>query len=88
MYDYSEQRPFVFSEKGQVCFLAIRDHIQKVLKVSGCIDLGHAMTQTSGDTWDQMACVDRLVELGELREVVQEGFPAGQHRIFRDAKRP
>ena len=26
MYNYSEQKPFVFTEKGQVCFLAIRDH--------------------------------------------------------------
>jgi hypothetical protein len=35
----------------------------------------------SGDSWTMLACMDRLVELGEIREVPQSGV-AGQDRIF------
>jgi hypothetical protein len=35
-----------------------------------------------GDTWDMLACMDRLVELGEIREVTMNGDVAGQHRVF------
>jgi hypothetical protein len=34
-----------------------------------------------GVSWEQLACVDRMVELGELVEIKQDN-PAGQHRIF------
>ena len=35
-----------------------------------------------GGMWQMPACVDRLVELGELREVTAPKSVAGQHRIF------
>lgn len=43
--------------------------------------MGHAMAG-AGESWVRMAMVDRLVELGEIREVKQEGYVAGQRRIF------
>jgi hypothetical protein len=35
----------------------------------------------TGCTWFMMACVDRLVELGEIKEVLRDNI-AGQYRIF------
>lgn len=34
----------------------------------------------SGDSWFLMACVDRLVELGEIREITKHA--PGQCRVF------
>ena len=81
MYVYENLRPKIFTEEGQVMFLGIRDNVKKLLKQAGAVRMQEAMNSQTGDTWLKLACVDRLVELGEIREVVQpEAFE--QHRIF------
>ena len=80
-YDYATQRKTVFSEGGQKMFLAIRDKAKELLAASGAATSQKLMC-TSGDTWHMLACVDRLVELGELLEVPNPHSRAGQHRIF------
>jgi hypothetical protein len=81
-YNYQTEKAFIFTEDGQVMFLKIRDHIKNLLKVAGCFTSGKAMNDIPGDVWSKMACIDRLVELGEIVEVIQESVPAGQNRIF------
>jgi len=83
MYDYKTERPTVFTEEGQRMFLGIRDHAHKLLAEAGAVTCGKAMQGAkSGDSWTMLACVDRLVELGELREIAQPGNVAGQDRVF------
>ncbi len=83
MYNYQNEKQHIFTEEGQLMFLKIRDHVKSCLKVSGAITLGKAISAgTGGDSWQMMACVDRLVELGEIREIAQNGYVAGQNRIF------
>lgn len=83
MYDYEAQRAFVFTDDGQRGFLKIRDHVNSTLNKSGAITLWAAISAgVTGCSWELMACVDRLVELGELREVIQSGVVMGQNRIF------
>lgn len=86
-YSYTTERAAVFTESGQVMFLRIRDHAQELLKASGAAMMGAIIENQSGNSWSMLACVDRLVELGELREIPQEGGCAGQHRIFVSGKR-
>lgn len=81
MYKYQELRETIFTEKGQERFLAIRDHVNMVIKTSGAITMGAAMNVVVGDSWENMACVDRMVELGELREIPQDKC-TGQGRVF------
>ena len=69
------------TEKGQRKFLEIRDNTHKLLKQSGAIRMENAMCG-SGDSWENMACVDRMVELNEIREINQTCSVAGKHRIF------
>ena len=83
MYQYEDLKPQLFTEENQKDFLKVRDHVKKVLATSGAITMGEAIRPITGDTWLQMAYVDRLVELGEICEVKQVGDVAGQHRIFR-----
>ena len=86
MYDYQAERPEIFTEAGQRDFLKVRDNVQRLLDIAGAVKMGKAIEVISGDSWLQLACVDRLVELGEIREVTDEDV-AGQDRVFVRAKR-
>lgn len=81
-YSYATQRPFVFTEDGQVMFLSIRDKARKLMVDSACAMLGKIISGQTGEVWNMMACVDRLVELNELKEIPNPISSAGQHRIF------
>lgn len=86
MYKYEEIKPCLFTDEGQRKFLKIRDHVHATLAKSGAITMGKALI-AGGDTWEQLACVDRMVELGEIREVVQrcDDVP-DQYRVFVPAR--
>lgn len=81
MYSYEDEKKNVFTEDGQVLFLKIRDKTKLLLKQSGAVMLSHIVQGTLGNSWTQLACVDRLVELNEIVEVIQEGVMT-QHRVF------
>jgi len=80
-YVYETQRPNIFTEEGQRLFLKIRDNTQALLKQAGAVRLQEMISGSCGDSWDMLACVDRMVELGELHEIRQENC-AAQHRVF------
>lgn len=85
-YSYEEQKPKIFTEDGQRMFLKIRDKTHALIKQAGAVRLQEAISDSGGgESWDMLACIDRLVELGEIREVRQERC-AGQHRVFVSAK--
>lgn len=81
MYNYQNEKTKIFTEEGQIVFLKIRDKTQHLLKQSGAIMMSNIINGISGDSWLHLACVDRLVELGEIKEITN-GDVAGQHRVF------
>lgn len=81
MYDYAKEKSKIFTESNQVLFLAIRDNTKKLLDISGAARLQEIIANVTGDTWNMLACVDRLVELGEIREITTQDTP-GQYRVF------
>lgn len=81
-YEYQKERPSVFTEDGQIMFLRIRDRANYLLKEAGACNVECLMRAVTGDSWHMLACVDRLVEIGELVEVKQDERTFGQHRIF------
>lgn len=81
MYRYEVEKSNVFTEDGQVMFLKIRDQVTALLKQAGAVRLQEAISQVTGSTWTMLACMDRLVELGELRELTDAKVP-GQYRVF------
>ena len=85
-YSYAIERERLFTEDGQVLFLKIRDNAQKLLKTAGAFKARNAWQDCSGDSWQFIAALDRLVELGEIIEVSQPGCWA-QHRVFVDGSR-
>lgn len=80
-YNYQTERPTLFTEEGQELFLKIRDNAKKHLTLSGAFDFEHVTKGISGDSWQMLACVDRMVELKELREL-SPPICAGQYRVF------
>ncbi len=85
-YDYAKQKPQVFSEDGQVLFLKMRDKAKRLLKEAGAFRLQELMDGFTGSTWDMIACVDRLVELGEILELARPSQMSSwsQNRVFSD----
>jgi len=64
-------------------FLKVRDTVKHLLKEAGAVRMEEAISGVTGDSWQMLACVDRLVELGEIMELrYPSGEPAGQHRVF------
>lgn len=79
-YSYAALRPEVFTEKGQIEFLKVRDKAKDLLRASGAFTAESAFP--TGDPWLHLACIERLVELGELVEVKNTSSGLGQHRLF------
>ena len=82
MYCYQAEKSKLFTEDGQVLFMSIRDKTKELLSKSGAVKMGNAIAGNSGDLWTMLACVDRMVELGELREITPHNSCAGQDRVF------
>ena len=81
-YNYNEHRNFLFTDRGNVMFLSIRDRVNRLIDTAGAVSMGAAISGESGDVWNMMACVDRMVELNEIYEVQMVGPVPGQRRLF------
>lgn len=79
MYSYETETPALFTDHGQRKFLKIRDHVATLPPL---FEMQEAIRGSCGSNWEAMACVDRLVELGEIREVPTHDVPA-QCRVFK-----
>lgn len=81
VYKYEDERAKVFTEDGQVMFLKIRDKAKDLIGLAGAVSSACLMRDISGDSWTMLACIDRLVELRELKEITGPNT-WGQHRVF------
>ena len=84
-YNYETEKPKILTDDGQQKFIKVRDRALKILDESGAADMSHLMSE-GGDSWTQIAFVDRMVELGDIKEI-DYGKCAGQDRIFIKAGR-
>lgn len=75
-YNYQIERQGLFTEQGQIRFIGIRDRVNQLIKNSGAFRLREAKI----GSWEEIACVDRMVELGELVELERNRW--GQYRVF------
>lgn len=78
MYRYEDIKPELFTDYGQVQFLQTRDKVAELLKISGAVMIEKCL---SGDSWRVLAAFDRMVQLGELKELTGSNV-AAQHRVF------
>jgi molybdenum-dependent DNA-binding transcriptional regulator ModE len=85
-YSYQTERPWLFTEEGQVCLLKARDQALKLLDEAGAFMAFSTLKGVSyGDTWKALAILDRMVEMGDIREVTGSNA-RGQDRVFVKAR--
>jgi hypothetical protein len=82
MYEYAKERARLFTDEGLSMYCAIRDNVRRLLGVAGAVSMSAAMRDQTGDSWMMLACVDRMVEVGELVEVTRPSQVRGQDRVF------
>lgn len=80
-YSYNKEKQYVFSEEGQKTFLKIRDRANYLLRESGAFRVQELLKDVCGSAWPHLACVDRLKELGEIKELTDIN-EMGQYRVF------
>ena len=81
-YEYLSEREKLFSDSGQRLFLKIRENALRLIREAGVVRMQEATKGCTGDSWQMLACLDRLVEIGEIVEIPQTGTVPGQYRIF------
>lgn len=81
-YKYEDIKPELLTDEGQRRFLKVRDGVKGLLKKTGAFQMGYALEFDSG-SWFAIACIDRMVEIGELREIGNESFT--QHKVYVEA---
>lgn len=79
-YDYAAERKALFTEGGVKVLMKVRDKIRYHLASSGAFRL----EEVDIISWDEIACVDYLVEQGELVEFKRKCW--GQYRVFTTPK--
>lgn len=81
-YDYEAEKAKLWSDEGQRRFIKVRDVTLAMCATAGACRSGKVLEKGgSGDGWEVFACLDRMVELGELVEVTGPAV-AGQDRVF------
>jgi hypothetical protein len=81
MYNYEVEKERLYSDIGFEMLIKIRDNANKLLREAGAFRNENVMKGVTGDSFMMLACVDMLVDLGEIVEVTQAGV-AGQHKVY------
>lgn len=69
-YSYETERPRLMTDEGQRGVIKLRDKVLALLKTAGAVRAGEIMSYSElGDSWQMLAAIDRLVELGDIREI-------------------
>lgn len=79
MYKYEEHRDFTNTNEGLVKMIEI---MRDVTYAPLWMEFKMQDLLGSGDAWKNMACVERLVEAGLLREVTTPEGTFAQNRLF------
>jgi hypothetical protein len=81
-YVYEAEKPWIFTDLGQRDLLRVLDKARYLLDIAGaCMSSKIEAAATDATGWQRIALTDRLVELGELREIHIPDV-AGQDRVF------
>lgn len=71
-YSYEIHKKEILTDEGQKLFIKIRDRVWELIETAGAFRQQEAFRGISGSSWDMIACIDRLVELGEIVEIKRD----------------
>ena len=75
-YEYEKEKLALFTDEGQKSFIKIRDKAFELLDFSGAFCLEKILWIDSRDLWFHLACIDRMIELGDIVGTTE------LHRVF------
>ena len=85
-YCYETEKKNLFTDEGIKTFTAVRDRVLRLVGETGAIRMQEAARLPNGigagDSWTLLACIDKMVELGELVEIRKPEYTPGQYRVF------
>lgn len=81
-YDYQKERASVFTPDGADTLLQVADNINRLCGVSGCATIEKILHGVTGDSWQNLAVVDFLIETKRIREVPDPERPGRSHAII------
>jgi hypothetical protein len=73
MYDYKKERPWVFTEDGVRKLFEVYDIAVRAIEQTGAVSTSRLM-RVSGDSFQTMACIDFLEEIGRIRCCAKAGI--------------
>ena len=82
MYNYRQIKERLYTDAGMDMYIEIRDRVLALLNSAGAVRMENDISEAVGETFIMMACVDRMVEKGILKEIHQTPATPGQHRLF------
>lgn len=72
-YSYQQEKAELLEDKNQALFIKGRDKVMSLLAKAGAIRMLEAMDCFQlGTTWQKMAAIDRMVELGDVVEIPRQ----------------
>lgn len=79
-YSYEKEKACVFTDEGQKKFLHIRDEANRLCRMAGACSVERLIAGATGDSFEMLACIDRLVELKEFKWAMKA--QVAQHSIL------
>lgn len=82
-YNYETMKPDLFTERGVDMLMKIKDQVGRLLFTAGAFTTEKVTRTVTGDSWLMVACLDYLVEKGEIDLVSDRGMR--QHWVYTKA---
>ena len=73
-YKYEDIKPELFTEQGVEMLMKVKDQVGRLLFTAGAFTTEKVMRTVTGDSWLQLACLDYLVEKGEIELASNKGM--------------
>ena len=79
-YNYETIKPQLFTENGVEMLMKITDQTKRLLFSAGAFTMEKVTRTVTGDSWLMLACLDYLVEKGEIDLASAKGMR--QHWVY------
>lgn len=79
-YNYETIKPQLFTEAGVEMLMKIKDQVGRLLFSAGAFTMEKVTRTVTGDSWLMLACLDYLVEKGEIDLASNRGMR--QHWVY------
>ena len=79
-YNYETVKPDLFTERGVEMLMKVKDQVGRLLFTAGAFTMEKVTRTVTGDSWLMLACLDYLVEKGEIDLVSDKGMR--QHWVY------